>query len=529
MLENLLNSTIFVLFIIIALGFILGSIKVRGINLDVSAVIFVALLFGHYGVVIPDVLGTFGMVLFIFSIGFQAGPGFFRTFASRGKVLSLLAVILISTAAVLVIVGAHIFGFNAAEATGIFTGALTSTPGLATAREVAGADAAISYSIGYPFGVIGVILFVKLLPIILKVDLKRERALLDGAQERSPKVVAAQFLVQSSVVAGRSLVDLAIRKVTGATITRIVRGDQSFIPSGGDMLLIGDRLKVVGTVESLDKFEHLVGERVEGELPFIDNIVLTTALLTSKSLVGKSLGAINLQQVCGCSVSRVRRSGIDLLPDPDLRLNFGDKLTLVGPRERTNDALRLIGNKRNKISDTDFFPIAIGIVLGVLVGNLTIGFGSFSFSLGLTGGVLFVALLLSSIGKTGGIIWAMSSPANQLLRQLGLLLFLASVGTSAGGTLVETFSSSGLTIVLWGIVITVVPMIVTVIIARLFMKVNLLELLGLLTGGMTSTPGLAAAMSMSSSNSVSLAYATVYPVAMVLLIVFTQMISIFVQ
>lgn len=524
------DSPIFALFIIIALGFILGRVSFRGITLDVSAVIFVALLFGHFGIVIPAALGTFGMVLFIFSIGIQAGPGFFATFKSRGKSLSIIAAVLVISAAGVALASKVFFGLSDAEAAGLLTGSLTSTPGLATAKEVAGDLAAVSYSIAYPFGVIGVILFVKLLPRFLKVDMQVEaQKLIDTSRDMNPLVEASTFEVTNPAIVGRTLADLCVRASTGAIISRITRGAAHLIPTGRDTLEMGDKLKAVGKVESLEKLEKFVGKRIEGELPFGDDIELQTALVTTKNLVGKSLYSLNLQQTFGCTITRVRRAGVDFAPDPSLAIRFGDKFSIVGHKEDLQQVLALLGNQKQKISDTDFFPIALGIVLGVLVGNITLAFGAgFSFSLGLSGGVLLTALLLSALGKTGPVIWTMSSSSNQLLRQLGLLLFLASVGSSAGEGIVDTFRESGFTLFFVGVVITLAPMIIATWIARKFFKINMLELLGVLTGGMTSTPGLAAADSMASGaagSSISLAYATVYPVAMVLLIVLTQIVS----
>ncbi len=528
MLSSLFSSTIFALFIIIAIGFVVGRINFKGITLDVSAVIFVALLFGHYGVYIPSEIGNFGMVLFIFSIGIQAGPGFFASFKNKGKQFSVLAFALISSASLVTLAMSYIFDFDAAQATGLLTGSLTSTPGLATAKEITGDQAAISYSIAYPFGVIGVILFVKLLPSILKVNMDSERAKLSKAVKlQHPDIEASAFRVSNPLVIGRALSEIELRKVTGALVSRIVRGGESIIPRGSDSLREGDQIKAVGTRGALDKIEKMVGERLEGDLPFSDGMTLETVLLTTTSLVGRSIASLNITALFGCNITRVRRSGIYLAPDPDLILKFGDKLTLVGPKENMHEISALLGNQRKMVSDTDFFPIALGIVIGVLVGNITLSFyDSFSFSFGLTGGVLLTALLLSSIGKTGKVIWTMSASANNLLRQLGLLMFLANVGTSAGSTLVDTFMQSGWSLFVAGFFITLLPMVITTVIARTCFKINMLELLGSLTGGMTSTPGLAAADSMGGgSSATSVAYATVYPVAMVLLIVMTQLVA----
>ena len=243
-------------------------------------------------------------------------------------------------------------------------------------------------------------------------------------------------------------------------------------------------------------------------------------------MINKQLGDLNLQRNFSCTVTRIRRSGIDLSPSPELELKFGDKLMVVGEKEGLRGVARLLGNNAKQLSDTDFFPIAMGIVLGVLFGKLNLSFpGGLSFSPGLTGGVLMVALVLSAVGKTGPVLWSMSGPANQLLRQLGLLLFLAEVGTSAGKNLVATFEESGMLLFGVGAAITLVPMLVAVLVGRLVFNISLLDLLGTITGGMTSTPGLAAADSMSDSSAPSIAYATVYPIAMVFLILFIQFIA----
>lgn len=314
--------------------------------------------------------------------------------------------------------------------------------------------------------------------------------------------------------------------MTGAVISRLKRGEEIIIPKAHTMLEEGDYVQAVGSEDSLNNLALMLGTREEGELPLTHTQSIESLLLTKKDMVGKQLCDLNLQRNFGCTVTRVRRSGIDLSPSPDLELRFGDKLMIVGEKEGIQAVARLIGNDVKKLSDTDFFPIAMGIVLGVLFGKLNISFGGgVSFSPGLTGGILMMALFLSAIGKTGPIIWSMSGPANQLLRQLGLLLFLAEVGTSAGKTLVSTFQESGFLLFGVGAAITLVPMLLAALVGRLVFKISMLDLLGTITGGMTSTPGLAAADSMTDSNIPGVAYATVYPIAMVFLILFIQVIA----
>ena len=520
MFADLLNSSYFALFLIVALGFMLGRIKIKGLSLDVSAVIFIALLFGHFGVVIPKELGNFGLVLFIFTIGIQAGPGFFDSFRSKGKTLIIITMLIICSASLTAIGLKYLFDIDTPSVVGLIAGALTSTPGLAVAIDSTNSPlASISYGIAYPFGVIGVILFVKLLPRIMRIDLDKEARRLEKERRgQFPELTTCIYRVTNPAVFNRSLMQINARAMTGAVISRHKHDEVISIPTAHTVLHEDDYIQAVGSEEALNQLSVLVGEREEGELPLVDTQEIESLLLTKKDMINKQLGDLNLMKNFGCTVTRIRRSGIDLSPSPDLTLKFGDKLMVVGEKEGLKGLARLLGNNAKKLSDTDFFPIAMGIVLGVLFGKLNITFpGGLSFSPGLTGGILIVALFLSAIGKTG--------PANQLLRQLGLLLFLAEVGTSAGTNLVATFQESGWLLFGVGAAITLVPMLVAVFVGLFVFKISILDLLGTITGGMTSTPGLAAADSMTDSNIPSVAYATVYPIAMVFLILFIQIIA----
>ena len=289
--------------------------------------------------------------------------------------------------------------------------------------------------------------------------------------------------------------------MTGAVISRIRHGETTELLSPQSVLHKDDLVKAVGNVTALEQLGLLLGERVTEDLPLGQSYELRLLLITNKEVIGKSLGNLNFQENFSCTVTRVRRSGIDLSPSPDLVLKFGDKLTVVGHQDSLNELSKLLGNDEKRLSDTDFFPIAMGIVLGVIFGKINISFSdSFSFSPGLTGGVLIVALVLSALGKTGPIIWSMSGSANQLLRQLGLLLFLAEVGTAAGANLIATFQESGWMLFGVGFAITLVPMILAMLVGYFICKINVFDLMGTITGGMTSTPGLAAADSMTDSD-----------------------------
>ena len=298
MFNDLLQSSYFSIFLIVALGFMLGRIKVKGLSLDVSAVIFIALAFGHWGVSIPKELGNFGLVLFIFTIGIQAGPGFFDSFRTKGKTLILITILIIASACLTALGLKYAFGIDTPSVVGLIAGALTSTPGLAVAIDSTQSPlASISYGIAYPFGVIGVILFVKLLPKLLRVDLDEEAKRLEKERRgQYPELNTCIFTVTNDSVCGRSLAELNIRAITGAVISRIKTGGEIVMPSANMKLKKGDVIQGVGSEESLNNLATMLGEREEGELPLINNQTIESLLLTKKDMINKQLGDLNLQR-----------------------------------------------------------------------------------------------------------------------------------------------------------------------------------------------------------------------------------------
>lgn len=525
---ELITNPLFALFVIISLGFIVGNIKIRGFSFDVSAVLFVALLFGHFGVVIPQIIERIGMVLFIFTVGIQAGPGFFESFKKRGRKLAALASLIVVSGVLVAFLSMIIFDIDTALMVGILCGALTSTPGLTVAIDATSSPlASIGYGIAYPVGVVGVIILVKLIPRILKLNLDQENKKLDQIEKSAyPKIKSAHFMVDNDSVAGKTLSEIQVRAMTGATVSRIQHNDSCSTPLSNTVLSKGDIIRAVGSEQALGKVEVLIGGRVQQEIALEKDFVIQQFLITNKQIVGKSIHEITLLHSHNAVVTRIRRSGIDIAPSPDLHIRFGDKLTIGCPKNSLTALTSLLGNNEKILSDTDFLPIALGIVVGILLGYVEVSFsGNFSIGLGLSGGVLIAAIALSSIGKTGPIVWTMSGSANQLLRQLGLLFFLTSVGTKAGGQLVETLSESGITLLLIGSAITILPIFFALLLNKVFFKFNIFELMGAITGGMTSTPGLAACDSLTDSNAPGRAYAAVYPVAMVVLIIFVQILT----
>ncbi len=527
---ELLQTSYFALFVIICLGFIIGNLKIKGVSLDISAIIFVALVFGHFGVVMPGILEKIGLILFIYTIGVQAGPGFFDSFQKNGRHLAMLATVVIISASLMAFLLHYLFDLDMPIVTGLLTGALTSTPGLAAANEITNSPlVSIGYGVAYPFGVIGVILFAKFYPKLIKADIKTAEMEYDKSSEEGfPEITHVNLVVENENIFGKTVGNLRVRTMTQAVISRVMHEGKATTPNNKTVLSKGDLVRAVGTKEALDKITLLIGSQTDEKIPLDAGYEVQSILVTNTEAVNKALSVFNLWTNYQATVTRIRRSGIDITPSPSSRLQMGDKVMVACSRENMKQVIRIFGNNDKKLSDTDFFPVAAGIVLGILFGKMSLSFGgSFSFSLGLTGGVLAVAMILARMGRTGPIIWSMSGAANQLLRQLGLMLFLASVGTKAGATLVSTYQNYGSQLFVVGGILTLFPMIMAVVAAYFMKSLNVLTLLGTITGSMTSTPGLAAVDSMTDSNAAAVAYATVYPVAMVLLVICVQILGLF--
>ncbi len=523
------------LFIIIGIGIQIGRIKFRGVSLDSSAVIFVAMLYGHLlhlqGIEfsLPGIIQQTGLLLFIFTIGMQAGPSFFEVLKTQGSKLIILAILAVLTGALVTIAFSLGFDIDPKIATGLFTGALTSTPGLAAAIEATNSPfASIGYGIAYPFGVIGVILFIKLAPRFLRAKLdQEEEKFLSEAKIQTSEVTNRNFIITNDNVDGRTIQELDIRMMTKANISRIMRPDEVSVPLTAEAILHkGDLVKAVGTEEALKRVEVLLGKPTDKEIPASGLYEIKWYVISRYNVVNKTLGELNLQKNFKATVTRIRRAGIDLPARPALKLRFGDRLLISSSKGNVNSLSSLFGNSMTEVETTSFLPVALGIVVGLLLGAIEIPLpGGTSFSLGITGGVLIAALVLSRIGKTGSIIWNVPVAGNQILRQLGLLLFLTPVGLSAGAHVGSALQEHGFSLFLIAAAITLIPMIVVVVVGRYFMNVNLFSLLGALTGGMTSTPGLSAVDSMTTTGGPQIAYAAVYPFALVFIIICTQILA----
>lgn len=525
---ELLTNTYVAFFLIVALGIALGKVSIKGISLDISAVIFVALVFGHFGVKMPDIFQKLGLILFMFSVGIQAGPGFFESFKKTGKILIGLAIVVIVSGALVTILLAHLFDIDFKLAVGLFTGALTSTSGLAAAIESTNSSlSSIGFGIAYPFGVIGVILFARLSPRIFRVNIRKEEEKFEQEVfSDHPELISKNFVVENPNIFGKTIDEVNIRSLTNTNISRIVKKGATSGAEPSTVLEEGDVIRAVGTEKDLKKLNYLVGTESTVEIPVSGKVIVRKFLVTNKEVINKSLGYLGLLQNYNATVTSIRRSGIEIIPRATSKLRFGDKLTVTLTDNNVKAIGKKLGDSREKMDELNLLPIALGIIIGILIGEVTIPlFGGLDFKLGLTGGVLIAAIVLSKIGKTGKIVWNVSGTVNQILRKLGLVFFLSAVGTNAGEHLVETIQTSGIDYFITGMIITIVPMVLSISIGYYIFKMNFLKLIGALTGSMTSTPALSAVEPMTDTNAPQLAYATVYPFALVLLIIVSQILG----
>lgn len=528
-----LASTIVLYSFVIALGVYLGKLKFFGISLGVTFVLFVGILMGHFGYIVNhDVLHfirEFGLILFIFSIGLQVGPGFFSSFKKGGIKLNGLAVlgILLNVAIVLCI---YFFedGKTSIDAlVGVMSGAVTNTPGLAAAQQSATATQAdtmaMGYAAAYPLGVVGIILSILIIKAIFRINVKDEIKEIEEEQENSqlkPHVVT--FEVANNLIEGKNLIELHNIIQCNFVVSRLMRTDGTVvIPKAETQIHIGDKLYIVMSVQDEDRMKAVIGPEIEMDwVAAPSQVVSRRILITKGNYNGVALGSLRLRMGYKLNATRVNRAGVDLLAAPNLRLQIGDRLTVVGNLEDIERLASKLGNSMKRLNEPNLITIFVGILFGIILGSIDVGWG---MKLGLAGGPLVVAILLSQFGYKFHLITYTSSSSSLLMRELGICLFLASVGISSGQGFAETvFNSNGMWWVIWGVMITVIPLLIVGAIARGVYKINFLTIMGLMSGGYTDPPALAYANNSTGNDAPAVAYSTVYPLTMFLRVVAAQ-------
>ena len=529
-----LASTIVLYSFVISAGVFLGKLKIAGVSLGVTFVLFVGVLMGHFGYIVnPEVLKfirEFGLILFIFSIGLQVGPSFFSSFKKGGVTLNMLAVLGIVLNVAIVLAIYYIDGQTDIPAlVGVMSGAVTNTPGLAAAQQTAdNAEAinmmAMGYAAAYPLGVIGIIAAMFMIKGLFRINVNDEIDKINAEQasaQQAPHIVT--FEVTNALLEGKTLLELHDIIKCEFVISRMMDAKgQFYIPNAQTRLSIGEKLYTVLSPNDEDRFKAVVGPQVELDWETVPcQVVSRRVLITKSEYNGVQLGSLKLRAGYNLNATRVNRAGVDLLASPGLRLQMGDRLTVVGGLNDINRLAARLGNSLKRLNQPNLITIFVGIMLGIIIGSVNLGFG---MKLGLAGGPLVVAILLSRFGYKLKLVTYTSTSASLLMRELGICLFLASVGISSGAGFADTvFNVTGMWWVIWGFIITFVPLVVVGCIARGVYKINYLTIMGLFSGGYTDPPALAYAGGSTSSDSPAVAYSTVYPLTMFLRVVAAQM------
>ena len=533
---------ILVISITAILGLLIGSIKIRGIKLGVAGMLFSGLLLGHFGLTLDPhlmaFLKEFGLALFVFTVGLQLGPGFFNSLKKDGLKLNALAVMIVLSGAAIVFGLGHFWlKWDTGVLAGVFSGSTTNTPSLGAAQQAmstaGNADslskAAMAYAVAYPFGVMGIILVMILIRVFFRIDPKKE--LEELKQQLSQGIREPQRT--SLQVENPNLAGVAIRNIPGlgddgVVVSRIRRKDEKEvnIANSDTILHVGDVILAVGSPEQLERAALSIGKRVDEDLRKAPgNVTAKRIIVTHKDMIGKTIAATRIAERFGVTVSRVSRQDMILTAMPDLKLQFGDMLNLVGEEAAIEQAAKILGNSVHPLNETSFASIFIGITVGILFGLYpwTLPGVPVPLRLGLAGGPLIIAILMGRLGRVGPLVIHMPINANTAFRELGIIFFLACVGLGAGGKFVETaFSATGLQWMAMGAIVTTVPLLLAGFIGRKFMKINYLTLSGVLAGSMTDPPALAFSTKLTNSDYPSLAYANVYPLTMLMRILVAQ-------
>ena len=537
--------SVLILALVIALGIMLGKIKVAGISLGVTWILFVGIIFSHFGMRLNEHLihfmKEFGLILFVYSIGLQVGPGFFSSFKKGGVRLNLLATMVVC-AGVLVTCGLYVItGLPVTTMVGILSGAVTNTPGLGAAQQaysdmtgIDSPDIALGYAVAYPLGVIGIILSMMVLRRVFRIDFaKEEKKALDTMDVQHDSVAQPHSL---SVV-NPALEDKSIRELQGLVnrdfvISRIRRqGGEIEIADDDTLLHVGDQILVVTTPRDAAAITAFIGRDVQVEWEQLDKRLISRRILITKpELNGKSLAQLKLHAGFGVSITRVNRAGVDLIAQPSLQLQMGDRVTVVGTEVSIANVEKVLGNSMKRLNAPNLIPIFIGIVLGVMLGSLPFTFPGIPqpVKLGLAGGPLFVSILISRFGPKFKLVTYTTMSANLMLREVGIALFLACVGLGAGEEFVETIiDGGGYAWIGYGAIITILPLLIVGAIGRLWFKVDYFTLIGVMAGATTDPPALAYSNDLAGNDIPSVGYATVYPLTMFLRVLSAQLLILF--
>jgi putative transport protein len=534
--------------LVAVLGLWIGSFEFRGIGLGIGGVLFGGILVGHLvhqnGIGLDfhmlQFVQEFGLILFVYSIGIQVGPGFFASLRQAGLRLNAFAALLVLLGC-LVAAGLHkLMGVPLPVILGILSGAVTNTPSLGAGQQIltelgsappAVASMGMAYAVAYPFGICGILLSMWLLRLFFKINIAREAQEFDDqVNQAHASLGTLNVALHNTNLQGLTLGDVPVLAAGKVICSRLKRGKTLSVPHATTSLQLGDILHLVGEKSALHRAQLAIGEEVQTSLSTQGTALrVEQVVVTNLQIMGKRLSDLALPQSYDVVISRLNRAGVELVPDQQTSLQFGDILNLVGMPEAIDEVAGLMGNAKHKLQQVHMLPVFIGIGLGVLLGSMPFYLPGFpvALKLGLAGGPLVVALIVSRIGSIGTLHWFMPPSANLALRELGIVLFLSVVGFKSGGQFYDTLvNGPGASWLLYGMLITLLPLLVVGLLARLVWHTNYLTLCGLMAGSMTDPPALAFANAMHpTSGAAALSYVTVYPLVMFLRIIAPQLLA----
>ena len=540
--------TISLLALVAVIGLWIGHFKIKGVGLGIGGVLFGGILVAHfttqYGIKLDShtlhFVQEFGLILFVYTIGIQVGPGFFASLRQSGLTLNGLGILIVALGALVTILIYKFADIPLDVALGIYSGAVTNTPSLGAGQQILSelgmsqttSNMGMAYAMAYPFGICGILLSMWLIRLFFKIKVDEEAANFEKESGHDKEALKSMSLkVTNTNLNGIHLIEIPGFDDEDVVCSRLKRGELVIVPKADTDVQLGDILHLVGNPEGLKKMHLIIGEEVDVPVASLSGEIRSErVVVTNEKVLGKKIRHLGIHQKYGVVISRLNRAGVELVPTAHTTLQFGDVLHMVGKTDILNQAISVIGNAKQKLLQVQMLPVFIGIGLGVLLGSIPFYIPGFpvALKLGLAGGPLVVALILARIGSIGKLYWFMPPSANLALREIGIVLFLAVVGLKSGGSFVDTLTNgSGLEWMGYGIFITLVPLMIVGLIARLYVKLNYLSLCGLLAGSMTDPPALAFANELKEgSGAAALSYATVYPLTMFLRIISPQLLAI---
>lgn len=534
--------SVLILSLVIAFGIMLGKVKIAGISLGVTWILFVGIVFGHFNLNLDEhllhFLKEFGLILFVYSIGLQVGPGFFSAFKKGGFTLNMLTVLVVFVSVLITIILHFFTGIPITTMVGILSGAVTNTPGLGAAQQansdLNGIDApeiALGYAVAYPLGVIGCILALLALKYLLHINTAKEEMEADRGlghlQELTVRPISVQ--IRNEAVEGKKIKDIKPLLNRAFVISRIRHheGDgKAELVNADTVLHVQDEFLFIANPIDVEAIIAFFGKKINVEWEQSDkNLISRRILITKPELNGKSLAQLKIRNNFGANITRVNRSGVDLVAAPQLQLQMGDRVTIVGSELAVSHTEKILGNSLKRLNHPNLIPIFLGIALGCILGSLPFMFPGIPqpVKLGLAGGPLIVSILISRFGPQYKLITYTTMSANLMIREIGISLFLACVGLGAGKGFVDTIIyEGGYVWIAYGAIITVVPLLIGGLIGRFAWKLNYYTLIGVLSGTNTNPPALAYSSDLTSCDAPAVGYATVYPLAMFLRVLTAQ-------